>query len=307
MAAQGAQAADFSSLALAAPGGRTPSPFSPTPLHSADESTLSPPVLRLHLHALFAASGTHAQLVLPGAAPAAPQGAATAPPKPKPAARRTRRGGDRQEREGAAAPGVASLVGRPLLLNGKTGLFQISGDDKMVTIDKLQLAGEGVSDPSQRCVVDIVGEKPIEATNVGRPDGLERFEADIPGLPDLLRRRWTARCWCPRKSPRASSRPPIARPVPAGFGAPTARRWLATPRDRQGTRAGRKGDGQGFASDPSPRRRTVRRRPNLVHDQTAFAGQRDDTCRDYVKESAPWLLRVAPDRGADRSSRDAAR
>ena len=47
------------------------------------------------------------------------------------------------------------------MLNGKSGLLQISGDDKSVTIDKLQLVGEGVSDSSQRCVVDIVGETPI--------------------------------------------------------------------------------------------------------------------------------------------------
>ena len=69
------------------------------------------------------------------------------------------------------------------MLNGKSGLLQISGDDKSVTIDKLQLAGEGVSDSSQRCIVDIVGETPIEATNVGRPDGLERFEAKVPACP----------------------------------------------------------------------------------------------------------------------------
>ena len=69
------------------------------------------------------------------------------------------------------------------MLNGKSGQLQISGDDKSVTIDKLQLVGEGVSDPSQRCVVDIVGETPIEATNVGRPDGLERYEAKVPACP----------------------------------------------------------------------------------------------------------------------------
>src|SRR5271156_349493 len=97
------------------------------------------------------ASETHAQLVLPGAAPAAPQGAASMPAKSKNA------GAPAKNAKAAAAPGVANLVGRPLLLNGKTGLLQISGDDKIVTIDKLQLAGEGVSDPSQSCLVDIVG------------------------------------------------------------------------------------------------------------------------------------------------------
>src|SRR5580658_2569105 len=128
--------------------------------------------------AVLTMTEAHAQLVLPGAAPAAPKGAASTPAKAKNAGATTTKNA-----KAAAAPGVASVVDRPLLLNGKTGLFQISGDDKMVTIDKLQLAGEGVSDPSQRCLVDIVGEKPIEATNVGPPDGVERFEADIPACP----------------------------------------------------------------------------------------------------------------------------
>ena len=69
------------------------------------------------------------------------------------------------------------------MLNGKSGLLQISGDDNAITVEKLQLAGEGVSNSSQRCVVDIVGETPIEATSVGRPDGLERFEAKVPACP----------------------------------------------------------------------------------------------------------------------------
>jgi hypothetical protein len=45
------------------------------------------------------------------------------------------------------------------------------------------LAGESVSDPSQRCIVDIVGEKPIEATSEGRPDGLDRYDVDVPACP----------------------------------------------------------------------------------------------------------------------------
>ena len=78
---------------------------------------------------------------------------------------------------------MAGLAGRPLMLNGKSGLLQLSGDDKSVTVDKLQLVGEGVPNSSQRCVVDIVGETPIEATNVGRPDGLERYEVKVPACP----------------------------------------------------------------------------------------------------------------------------
>ena len=37
-----------------------------------------------------------------------------------------------------------------------------------------------ISDPTQKCRIDIVGEQPIEAKSLGRPDGLARYEAEIP-------------------------------------------------------------------------------------------------------------------------------
>ncbi len=233
--------------------------------------------------ALFAASETHAQLMLPGAAPAAPQGAATAPAKPKPAGAPSQgAGASAKSAKAPAAPSVAGLVGRPLLLNGKSGLLQISGDDKMVTIDKLQLAGEGVSDPSQGCVVDIVGEKPIEATNVGRPDGLERFEADIPACPisfDVL----DGAALVPSQITACVFKAADCQTSPGGLWGP---------------------DGSSLAGDTIVKERAQAEKAmakvlqaiqaraadspvaaNLVRDQTAFAGQRDDACREYVKES----------------------
>ena len=236
------------------------------------------------ISALFAASGTHAQSVLPGAAPAAPEGAATAPPKPKPASAPSQgAGASAKSAKAPAAPGVAGLVGRPLLLNGKSGLLQISGDDKMVTIDKLRLAGEGVSDPSQRCVVDIVGEKPIEATNVGRPDGLERIPGRHPGLPDIFRCRGR-RGACALANHRASSRPPIARPVPASSGpdgSSLAGDAGAIVKERAQVEKAMAKVLQAIQARAADSPAAA----NLVRDQTAFAGQRDDACRDYVKES----------------------
>jgi hypothetical protein len=232
---------------------------------------------------LFAASETHAQLVLPGAAPAAPQGAA-APAKPKHAGALSQGAGASAKSPNApTAPGVAGLVGRPLLLNGKSGLLQISGDDKMVTIDKLQLAGEGVSDPSQQCVVDIVGEKPIEATNVGRPDGLERFEADIPACPisfDIL----DGASLVPSQITACVFKAADCQTSPGGLWGPdgsslTDAATIVKER-AQAEKAMAKvlQSIQARAADsPSA--------ANLVRDQTAFTGQRDDACRDYVKES----------------------
>jgi uncharacterized protein YecT (DUF1311 family) len=227
---------------------------------------------------VLAASETHAQLVLPGAAPAGPKEAASTPAKSKDAGATTAKNGK------AAAPGVASLIGRPLLLNGKTGLFQISGDDKMVTIDKLQLAGEGVSDPSQRCLVDIVGEKPIQATNVGRPDGLERFEADIPACPiafDVL----DGAVLVPPQITACVFKAADCQTSPGGLWGPDGSSLVddaATvikERAQAEKAMGKALQGIQALAQDSPAA------ANLIQDQTAFAGQRDETCRDYLKES----------------------
>jgi hypothetical protein len=225
---------------------------------------------------VLAVSEAHAQLALPGAASAAPQGAASTPAKSKNA------GATAKNAKAAAAPGVASLAGSPLLLNGKTGLLQISGDDKMVTIDKLQLAGEGVSDPSQSCLVDIVGEKPIQATNVGRPDGLERFEADIPACPiafDVL----NGAVLVPPQITACVFKAADCQTSPGGLWGPDGSSLVGDAATVAKERAqAEKAMGkvlQGIQAQDSPAA------ANLMQDQISFAGQRDETCRDYVKEN----------------------
>jgi hypothetical protein len=75
---------------------------------------------------------------------------------------------------------LASAVGQPLKLNGRDGELTLWGRDRALKIAKLTLVGEVVSDPTQKCRIDIVGEQPIEAKSLGRPDGLARYEAEIP-------------------------------------------------------------------------------------------------------------------------------
>jgi hypothetical protein len=236
---------------------------------------------------VLAASEGHAQLILPGAAPAAPRGAATTPVKPKNAGASPQRA-TAKSAKASAAPSVEDLVGRPLLLNGRSGLLQISGDDKMVTIDKLQLAGEGVSDPSQRCVVDIVGEKPIEATSVGRPDGLERFEADIPACPiafDVL----DGAALVPSQITACVFKAADCQTSPGGLWGPDGSSVVddAAKTVKQRAQA-EKAMGKALhaieaLAEDSPQA------ASLVKEQTAFAGQRDEACRDYLKESVHGL------------------
>jgi hypothetical protein len=244
------------------------------------------PLICGFIGAVLAASETHAQLVLPGALPAAPRGAAATPARPKNAGASLQGGGpSAKSAKAAAQPSVAGLVGTPLLLNGKSGLLQISGDDKTVTIDKLELAGEGVSDPSQRCVVDIVGEKPIEATNAGRPDGLERFQADIPACPisfDVL----NGAVLVPSQITACVFKAADCQTSPGGLWGPDGSSLV--------------GDAAKIVKDRAQAEKATGKvlkaidalagaRPqaaNLVRDQSTFAGQRDDACKDYLKESA---------------------
>lgn len=78
---------------------------------------------------------------------------------------------------------LASAVGRPLKLNGRDGELSLWGRDRALKIAKLTLAGEVISDPTQKCRIDIVGEQPIEAKSLGRPEGLARYEAEVPACP----------------------------------------------------------------------------------------------------------------------------
>ena len=232
-------------------------------------------------------SGANAQLALPGAAPAASKGTtATVRAKDASAAKKgAARTGKGAKTAAAAAPDVANLAGQPLLHNGGMGLLQISGDASTARIDKLRLAGETVSDPTQRCVVDIVGEKPIAATAVGRPDGLERFEADVPACPfafDVL----NGAALVPPQITACVFKAADCQTNPSGLWGPDG--------------SSLEKDAAGFARQRADAEKSMAKvlraiedradnnpdAANLLRDQSAFAGQRDDACRDYVKESA---------------------
>jgi hypothetical protein len=234
--------------------------------------------------AALATSEAGAQMMLPGAAPAAPQGSTASPAKPRSAGAAKGAGAAAKSVKPGAAPGVASLAGRPLKLNGKSGLLQISGDDKTATIDKLELAGESVSDPSQRCVVDIVGEKPIQATSVGRPDGLMRFEADVPACPfsfDIV----DGAALAPSQITACVFKAADCQTSPAGLWGPEGASLV--------------GDAATFAKERAEADKAMAKvlhaiedrakdspeAADLIRDQNGFAGQRDDICRDYDKES----------------------
>ena len=233
----------------------------------------------------FCSGPSVGQLILPGAAPAAPEGAATSP-KPKSVHKASSSGKASDARPGkpAAEAGVASLVGRPLMLNGKSGLVQISGDDTAVTIEKLQLAGESVSDSSQRCIVDIIGETPIEATNVGRPDGLERFEAKVPACPisfDVL----DGAVLVPTQITACVFKAADCQTTPGGLWGPEGGSLVGDAATIVKERAEVENSMGKLVREIEDRAEDSKQAADLVRDQNGFAAQRDELCRDYAKES----------------------
>ena len=235
--------------------------------------------------AALAASETRAQLILPGAAPSEPSGAKIAPVKHRRAGNSaTEAGAGAKGDKAGPAAGIASLAGRSLMLNGKSGLLQISGDDTTATIDKLQLAGESVSDPSQRCVVDIVGEKSIEATNVGRPDGLERFEAKVPACPvafDVL----DGAVLVPPQITTCVFKAADCQTIPGGLWGPDGASLVGDAAKILKERAAAEKAMAKVLHALEDRARDSPEAADLARDQNGFAGRRDELCRDYAKES----------------------
>lgn len=237
------------------------------------------------LAAGLAASGASAQLTLPGAALAKPQGAKVSTVRRRSPGSSAKEAGPRAKVARAGpAQGIESVAGRPLLLNGKAGLMQISGDDKTATIDKLELSGETVSDPSQRCVVNIVGEKPILATSVGRPDGLMRFQADVSACPiafDVL----DGAVLVPSQITACVFKAADCRTSPGGLWGPDGASLVGEAARIVKERAEAEKAMAKVVRALEVRAKESREAADLVRDQNGFAGQRDEICRDYAKES----------------------
>jgi hypothetical protein len=284
--AQGAEAVDFQALGSLFPS-RARLPLSCQRLYSSPMTRRFRCLICGLFAVALAASETRAQLVLPGAAPAEPQGARVAPAKPKhksSGAPATEGGAGGKDAEASPAAGIASLSGRPLMLNGKSGQLQMSGDDKSVTIDKLQLVGEGVSDSSQRCVVDIVGEKPIEAANVGRPDGLDRYEAKVPACPisfDVL----SGAVLVPTQITACVFKAADCQTAPGGLWGPDGASLIGDAAKIVKERTGAEKAMGKILHTIEERSGDSTQAADLVRDQKGFAGQRDELCRDYAKES----------------------
>jgi hypothetical protein len=232
-------------------------------------------------------SVARAQVTLPGAAPASPEGTPAAAPKPAPKAKK---GGEAKaakaaKKESPGAPAAAPIDGRPLMLNGKAGLLQLSGSGPALQLDRLRLAGESLSDPSQPCAVDIISEKPIEAKSEGRPDGLDRYDVDVPACPfafDVLDEAVIV----PSQITACVFKAADCQTSPGGLWGPDGD---SLEKDAEAIGKRRNEAEKAMAKALRAIQERVADNPeaaNLLKDQNGFPGQRDDACREYAKETA---------------------
>jgi hypothetical protein len=221
------------------------------------------------------ASPAGAQLALPGAVAPNPPGTVEKAPSlnktPRAAAT-------------FASPGVETVIGRTLLLNGANGALQFSGRSTALRIDRFAMLGEVISDSTQQCRIDVGGGAAIEIKSLGRPDGLLRFAADIPAcpfefdildgavlVPSQLRACIFTQADC-QASPSG-----LWGPAGAGLGADAKAIEHARSRAEAALVANYR------ALDARLKDRA--KAEELARDEARFSSDREETCRDYSRES----------------------
>jgi hypothetical protein len=224
---------------------------------------------------ILAASQASAQLALPGAVE--PNSATTVEKAPRP---------KRPLKPAApyAAPGVETLVGRPLLLNGANGQLQFSGSADALKIDRLTLLGEVISDPTRQCRIDVGGDAPILTRELGKPDGLLHFAADIPACPfefDVL----DGAVLVPPQLQACIFQQADCQASPSGLWGP-AGTTVAT--DAKLSELAHSRAEAAMAANYralTARLNDPAKANDLARDQSRFSADRQDICRDYSHES----------------------
>lgn len=227
------------------------------------------------LCSILAASPALAQLALPGAVAPAPAAAAekpTAPKKPpKPKAAFT-------------PPGVEAVVGRPLLLNGANGQIQFSGNADALKIDHLTMLGEVISDPSRQCRIDVGGGASIGVKNLGRPDGLLHFAADIPACPfefDVL----DGAILVPPQLRACIFQQADCQASPSGLWGPAGAALEPQAKDIERERARAEAALIANYRALTARLEDSNKADDLAREQSRFSSDRQDICRAYASES----------------------
>jgi hypothetical protein len=130
------------------------------------------------LAALLTPAAVRAQLMLPGALQVEPPAGLDA------SSHAARAASKKPKLAGLKPPSVETILGRDLARDGSAGTISFRPTpEKGIEITKLSLSGEGTSYPMEPCLVDAVAQGPIQTRFRGRPNGLFRYEIDLPACP----------------------------------------------------------------------------------------------------------------------------
>ncbi len=126
----------------------------------------------------------HGQLMLPGARPPEQRGTVAAP------ARVAAPGSMAQAKKKAGsnvgvlkAPDVRSVLGRELMLNGRSGKLSLEATGDDIHVHDLVLTGTKISNPDQACQVSIVSGEPLHAESVKSVSGILHYRVSVPACP----------------------------------------------------------------------------------------------------------------------------
>jgi hypothetical protein len=238
--------------------------------------------MRQHVLALFlatVAAPAAAQLVLPGAVPATPEGTkerlpdlSGKPAKPKAAAFR-------------AAPGEESVVGKTLWLNGAGGEIVFIRKDKDLLATELKLGGDLISKPGEECRVEVKPTSPMLAKPLGKSAGLQHYQLDLPTCPisfDVL----DGAILAPRGTPACTFQAADCKVNPAGMWGPAAasigpEQVKELERSRTSAQTAMEEDFRALLARTTDKAAIKQ----LAAEQAAFSSEREETCRSYAKEA----------------------
>jgi len=221
------------------------------------------------------AAPVRAQMVLPGAVAPSPVGAVQSVPgasKPKPPVIINHIAGEE------------AVVGRPLHLNGRQGTIELIKTTDGLGLAKLLLAGNMISRPGDSCQVDVVSGAPAPLSPRGKPDGVLRFENDMPACSftlDVLQGAALLKASaevCTFAAADCKVRPGgMWGPSPASIGPDQIN---ADTRARTGAETSLRASFKSLMERHSNRNETR----VLASEQAGFSSQREEICRDYAGE-----------------------
>jgi hypothetical protein len=237
--------------------------------------------MRPHVLALLlatVASPAAAQLVLPGAVPATPEGTKERPPETS--------GKPAKPRIAAfhAAPSEDSVVGKPLWLNGAGGEITLIRKDKDLMAAELKLGGELISKPGEECRVEVKPTSPMLAKPLGPTAGLQRYQLDLPTCPisfDIL----DGAILTPKGTPACSFQAADCKVNPAGMWGPAAvsigpEQIKELERSRTSAETAMQENFRALLARTTDKAAIKK----LAAEQAAFSSEREETCRSYAKE-----------------------